>query len=134
MDTIIKLETAILAKEKGFREKCSHYFILDYNNFKSNGVPKKHYTESENFLQLVVISEKQPHLASAPSKCALQKWLREVHDIEIFSKSEYRNGTKVGFYYGITSTYSTYSKPIYNSYEEALEQGLIEGLKLINKV
>lgn len=50
-------------------------------------------------------------------------------DIEIFSKSEYKNLLRVGYYFGTNKIH--YSESIYKSYEGALEAGLQEGLKLI---
>ena len=73
--------------------------------------------------------------------CLLQKWLREVHKINVESNylpniQKYRclfvpmtkkipNKIK----YSLRSKY--YGNIDYNTYEEALEAGLLEGLKLI---
>ena len=62
--------------------------------------------------------------------CELQKWLRKVHDNEVFAKSEYKNLKKIGFYYGGNKV--QYSTPTFKTYEEALEKGLYQALKLIN--
>ncbi len=70
---------------------------------------------------------------SAPTQSLLQKWLREVHNIH------------VNVSYGLTFTfkingdlkgndyvdYSNIEEYWSRTYEEALEKGLIEGLKLI---
>tara|TARA_R110001606_G_C15106008_1_gene620321 strand:+ start:365 stop:712 length:348 start_codon:yes stop_codon:yes gene_type:complete len=69
------------------------------------------------------------NLIDAPTQSLLQKWLREIHDNEVFVKSEYKNLKKIGFYYGGTKVY--YSAPIFKTYELALEKGLQEALKLI---
>lgn len=68
-----------------------------------------------------------------PLQSRLQSWLRETHEIhvEIISK-KYK--TKVATCIPRTFKYiinGTYSLTVYNTYEEALEEGLLQGLKLI---
>lgn len=57
----------------------------------------------------------------------LQKWLREVHNIDVYCipcESDYKEGQ---WFNNIAS----HNPPFTGTYEEALELGLIEGLKLI---
>lgn len=72
----------------------------------------------------------------------LQKWLREVHDIQIEIISFYQDNIVFGYNYCMYKTQierieyelNELSKPIhcdYNIYEEALEEGLTQSLKLI---
>ncbi len=67
------------------------------------------------------------------SQSILQKWLREVYNIHISIQLADKNN----YYFSLRSTNNAellneYSKE-YFSFEEALEEGLLEGLKLIEK-
>ena len=141
-EQLISLETAKLAKEKGFNEKCVSYYVLNYSTFKATGEVKNFSTpieDNKNILQLQNLSIGRPHLALAPTQSLLQKWLREKHDIHfeikpIFDVNEIRpyhisiskNLSGKNFKYKIIGTRETY--------EEALEIGLQEALKLILKI
>lgn len=60
----------------------------------------------------------------------LQRWLREEHNIHIncmFSNREDING----YFYGIIESKESEDCKVYETYEEALEVGLQEALKLI---
>jgi len=123
-DQLITFETAKLAKKKGFNEACLECFIPKgtlYNNNREN----------------IKLTNKQLLISncSAPTQSLLQKWLREEHRIFIWVQPW------VGANYGICS--NDFYCQIYlrnslqgdtklkNTYEEALEKGLIEALKLI---
>ena len=59
----------------------------------------------------------------APTQSLLQKWLRETHNIFI--------SINVNYCYKIYNNDELYEESFYyNNYEEALEQGLQEALKL----
>ena len=130
-EQLINFETAKLAKEKGVK--------LDINGlYWEDGS----YDSGENAL----VYEEFQDVMSAPTQSLLQKWLREVHKINVESNylpnvekyrclfipmtlkkpSEYSTpGT------AFTSRFNYLGKEHYNTYEEALETGLQEGLKLI---
>ena len=73
--------------------------------------------------------------------CLLQKWLREVHNIEVevyrevdFADECYYNTYCVDVFnnkLSFQSKDSIFTERI-DTYEQALEQGLLEGLKLID--
>ena len=73
--------------------------------------------------------------------CDTQKWLRDVHDIVVEARAnsyfnKYKEIYQVNGYFNtiltISSTnYISKTSSIYDTYEEALEVGLIEALKLI---
>jgi|TARA_R110000765_G_scaffold89750_1_gene171057 hypothetical protein len=111
-EQLITFETAKLALQKNFKEEGDYYFNKD------NKLNKYRYFE---------FYEPEDDLL-APTQSLLQKWLREVHNIEVFVKSDYKNLVKIGFYYGGDLEYS---QPTYKTYEAALEKGLQEALKLI---
>jgi len=124
-DQLISFETAKLAKEKGFVNGS----ICDYRN---NHLSDIHILNNEitlhtnNFVQRFVYE--------APTQSLLQKWLREIHDIHMFLHP-YSDKTFACDIVDNTYKTSKYIRNIkslrYNTYEEALEQGLIEALKLI---
>ena len=62
--------------------------------------------------------------------CLIQKWLRDEKGTEVFAKSEYYNGKSLGFYYGGDLGYSS---PKYETYEQALEQGILNALKELER-
>lgn len=115
-DTLISFETAKLAKEKGFD-------INQLSKYTSNGKIADRVFDFDNYCE-------------APTQSLLQKWLRDVHQLlilidvdTIFSE----------FIYSIWKISSDEEFELvkedsnYNLiYEDALEQALIEALKLIN--
>lgn len=118
---IISLETAILAKEKGFQEEELHYYFNGelmqhpnrlYYNYNQDNPPLTQY--------------------SAPYQSFLQKWLREEHQlfIEIYMFDPARID-----YFSVriirNKRYDLNLQYPYESYEDALEAGLLEALKLI---
>jgi hypothetical protein len=138
----ITFETAILAKEKGF----------DVPIRQEGGV----YCTVTGLIDIAVTSNqidnwnasKFLEICSAPTQALLQKWLREVHNIEAAANVHFYNrGSKLGYYYSLDRFSSenihdghwydeeqfeaTGSKNSFETYEEALEKGLYEALKLI---
>ena len=118
-DSLIKYETAKLAKEKGFPQKGN----LAYN--KTGNLGKRY--KAINY--------------AASTQSLLQKWLREVHNIDVDSyliemisndrqlkqDLDQREYCYRMYKEGILQ----YSHGEENTYEGALETGLQEGLKLI---
>lgn len=117
VDKLISLETAKLAKEKGFDELCAHTYADD--NFVTNY-----------------------KWLSAPTQSLLQKWLREKYYIHIYvvpygdtvswilANIGYTN-RKTDEYRLISLIKDKYDKIKFKSYEEAVEIALQEALKLI---
>lgn len=119
-DQLISFETAKLAKEKGFNEATNAYYNL---NLQANILENKPIIvaamKHNNFKDLVAI----------PTQSLLQKWLREVRELNIEIRIVH-GGTWT--FYVLTDTYkSIYSNNNYINYEEALEVGLQEALKLL---
>jgi uncharacterized lipoprotein YajG len=111
-EQLITLETAKLAKEKDFN--CKQYLSLDNENPKnlnSNYNPARYQPWFYNITQSL-----------------LQKWLREKHDIEIYVRSSVDLYNKK---YWTTFLPNGCLENKNNTYEEALEIGLQEALKLI---
>lgn len=69
---------------------------------------------------------------STPTQSLLQKWLREVHKISI-KVDDFYTDSKLRFDFSVSELGSQDDNPqgAYESYEDALEAGLIEALKFI---
>ena len=113
-DKLVSLETAKLAKKKEFNEICQYYYeILD----KPISLQKMSCSNAEGY--------KQP---TAPTQSLLQKWLREKHNIHLIA---YKNINIDGYDWCYITTDGITNINSYKTYEEALEAGLQEALKLI---
>ncbi len=67
-----------------------------------------------------------------PTQSLLQRWLREVHNIQVYASSATINMLgKYRDYIFTVNGKSSDHRDGYDTYEEALEKGLQEGLKLI---
>ena len=120
----ITFETAKLAKEKGFREFTDDFYE-NKNKVIDSILARPNSYDNSNFRFI---------------KCTqslLQKWLRDVHNIECYIIPVF-----VGYDY---QTYSFFvekkdyhdeelSELDFKTYEEALEKGLQEALKLIPNI
>ena len=131
-EQLINFDTAKLAKEKGFNEECFyHYDTLGklHEPYSENGSS----TDTQFRVDLTDLLENfnRTNEISASNQSLLQKWLREEHNIEVYTRSTYKSFDK-------TKYYTTFVHPIGcldnydNTYEEALERGLQQALKLIN--
>ena len=124
-EQLISFETAKLAKDKGFK------FITTNNIYYNSG----------GYTNLLEFSEED---IPAPTQFLLQRWLREVHNIYVESYHDLTSdGTKIQFYTSwgflqqkdkngnrnVNGWYDEYND--WKTYEEALEKGLQEALKLI---
>jgi hypothetical protein len=150
-DELVSFELAKLAKDKGFNEYCENAFdVYKDKNISENikdetaieffdGFVKdlhgyKNYRGAdakENYLHRRDISDDLWLLR--PTQSLLQKWLRDVHDIHVsVSPMHLSRGwrqqaynMKKGHYKGASAGFH------YKTYEEALEIGLEQALKLI---
>lgn len=127
-EEFVTLETAKLLKEKGFKEDVFTFYEVDC--VEGDMILSETYDESENF------NEKNDCL-SAPTQSLAQKWLRETKNIHIciyncacgygYEISKADNGTHIA-----SSAYKgTNDGEKWDTYEETLEAGLQEALKLI---
>ena len=141
-ETLISFETAKLAKEKGFKEYYNRIYVLDEQK-ENDRIGKVHYRTETYFSNSNHLNKE---FVTAPTQSLLQKWLREKHNIIVNSipyedeipeceggerqtlwEDETIDCREIPWLRDITT--HTY----YHSYEEALENALVEGLKLINK-
>ena len=138
-EQVISFKTAKLAKEKGFNWECFGLYylkhpeeeinVLTYDKHPLGLNPHKYGFcdwNSDDFLFKDEIKR-----ISAPTQSLLQKWLRDKHNlhITIFSSSQ------ESWMFRITKPHQQLKDGIYGedfyTYEEALESGLQETLKLI---
>ena len=138
-DTRITFETAKLAKEKGFNER-EHYFykVKSENDIELYGCTKKQLVGFKGYTPIYhkvrdyhTNKEKlnaKLYRCSAPTQSLLAKWLREEHNIHLIA---YKNINIDGYYWCFITTDGITNINSYKTYEEALEAGLQEALKLI---
>ena len=145
-EELVTIETAKLAKEKGFDWECQ----CSYNT--NNSCEKielciagdfigRKYFNIEDVINYEDIDIKGNRYKSylAPSQSILQKWLREKHNIIISINPEcefyvYDNIVKNNFKYDIiihNNKKMINNDMEGNTYEEALEEGLKYALKSI---
>lgn len=138
-EQLVSFETAKLAKEKGFNIPTTQFY-------KSGKKP--YLTEVEGYMtdQFVVSNwnngngsyptRPEDVSCSAPTQSLLQKWLREVHNIHIIVISNSKNQYFVDYRFSDQridndSDLILLNGLVYKTYEQALEKGLQEALKLI---
>lgn len=128
-DTLITYETAKLAKEKDFQELCFYYY--DENKklrqpYLENGSSSdtEFKVELEDLLEN--FNNKYRITTSASTQSLLQKWLREVHNLHVWCIPNNEPTIAKGYLSFLNGKFILDS-----SYEEALEAGLLEALKLI---
>ena len=127
-EELVTLETAKVLKEKGFKEDVSVFYELvceegsyEYELFESY--------DAQNYNASV-------YSFSAPTQYIAQKWLRETKDLHIciyntasgysYEISKADNGTEV-----LCMPKGPNDGGKWDTYEEALEAGIQEALKLI---
>ena len=132
-EQLITFETAKLAKEKGFDIKVETFYMGDSeDNFLHNAGKKDNWNNYKCIFSESGLSDDY----SAPTQSFLQRWLREVHDTNItilLAGHDYHE-------YVIHAKNRNYIKKvknpitpenIKNNWEDTLEKGLQEALKLI---
>ena len=135
-DQIISYETAKLAKEKSFDIPTENVYVEDEHGYMY--LDQRDWYLSDHWEDQYLVMDK---VFPAPTQSLLQKWLREEHGVHISIEPDMLFGAddviKVVYNCRVYSSqtsgwinsrkYKQYSE----SYHEALEWGLIEGLNLI---
>jgi hypothetical protein len=115
-EELISLKTAQLAKEKGFDMKSGFGFCIENNKVEET---------------LYCYTEEEKHLYIArPTQGLLQRWLREVHNIDVLPSKpngHYSEDYILKIYVNNTLKFVGHSK----TYEDVFEIGLLKALKLI---
>lgn len=138
-EIVVNYETAKLAQEKKFDLTVRAYYNVPVNSNKEPWLEDQDDPDNYNdniFQQPRFVDSEigaEYTFTSAPTQALLQKWLREVHNIDFIIKPYYDSVN------GKTYTADPISPPLgfsrisrQKSYEDALEIGLQEALKLIN--
>ena len=130
-DELVTFETAKLAKDKGFNKiLCKFCFVKGHLLHKKLFVKNLH-REGQDFYV-------------APTQSLLQRWLREEHNISVdITTDAFTNDTDNTYVYQCVVWEGVIDKEIMlskvnlshefyeDTYEQALETGLFEALKLI---
>lgn len=132
-EQLISFETAKLTKEKGFDISVRSFFLS--KNLHEDVNTKGNY----NSYAWVTTwrNTSTDDTISAPTQSLLQKWLREKHNVHVsVDNNNHREKNKWCFGLhrlpvGVIVLCKRGDKT-FSSYEEALEVGLQEALKLIN--
>lgn len=125
-EQLINIETAKLAKEKGFDAPCAHgYNDLEEENSEYGLVRNWNHAYDNTSPKLT--NKELKRAFTAPTQSLLQKWLREKHNIHIAIGRDYEKGN-YSYEYFIDKNNQLFGL---SSYEEALEIGLQEALKRI---
>ena len=123
-EQIISFETALLAKEKGFDLEVRSAYIEDKLYLDKNA--KGDY----NNVEWVRTWRRSPidDTVSAPTQSLLQKWLRDEKDILIYVDPRSHH---IFQYHIIIDGNEIIGSERLNNWEQTLEKGLQEALKLI---
>jgi len=127
-DQLVLFDTAKLAKDKGFNVRCNNCFLR--GEAIVNGILNKTYGEPLD------------DILERPTQSLLQRWLREIHRVDVTVITEWKEGKR---FYRVGVSYVSEENKIeiwfsreedgriknYTSFENALEEGLQEGLKKI---
>lgn len=145
-EELVSFKTAKLAKTKGFKWKTKFYYRQPVVTKRGTNIKierdYKIFKKREKYSSFTEISYPNEEF-KAPSQSLLQKWLREVHKIDI-----YITGYGFGYYPQLNNVPPANQEGVkyidrrwnmppreenanFKNYEEALEKGLQEALKLI---
>lgn len=126
-DRIIKLDTAILAKEKGFDQQPFRAADNKYPAYYPE------YVDGTGIIGLYHALFNLEHvIAIAPTQTGLQSWLLKEHQIDVFAISvRFQGYSEIGYYTYSIKGISPVKNYRFETYEDALEEGLIQGLKEI---
>ncbi len=118
-EQLISFDTAKLAKEKGFE-------YMKANCYGDNMC----YQLPEGDLINALRGNTVTGYILAPTQSLLQRWLREVHNIILYV-APISSTTDINNIKWLWCIYTIDTSDRFNTYEEALEQGLINALKTI---
>ena len=132
-ESFVSFDTAKLLKEAGFDVPCRGVYVTDRTGYYEF----REYDNKQTTDDLCWnIEDGFQYEYLAPTQALAEKWLREVYNIAIYSL--YDDDMEQWFYVVDAFTKNPVidvfqSGSEYDSYEEALESGLQEAIKLIKK-
>ena len=122
----VSLEIAKLLKEKGFDDPC-------LSTIWKNG-DLRCYDVKQSSDNLTRIGNDYYEFL-CPTLYEAQKWLRLKHNIDIVVEPEIDENTdkKIGYCFDIYTDFPSVAySSVYGTYEEALNDGILESLKLLD--
>jgi len=141
-EQIIDLDTAKLAKEKGFMYSYFEYHNLEWWEPNLMWYGKYRYTDKYRLIGSMFTDTSQnieqyypDSFIQAPTQSLLQKWLREIHNIHVEVNVEYENATEEiwdDIYNVSIIRKGYYAEDTDDTYEKALEKGLLHSLRLLS--
>ncbi len=133
-EQFVSFDTAKLLKEAGFDIPCRGIYRTDrtgdyvFRKYEHKNTKDDLCWSSTDGFQYEYL---------APTQALAAKWLREVHKLHVFAKRTYEYALdKFSWGYYIQSSNYEYCKNFeigFDSYEQAIEKGLCEAIKLIKK-
>ena len=122
VEKLIEFETAKIAKTRGFNVVCENYFSEHLT-----GVQENNQCGFRNW------NKEYENSFSRPTQSLLQKWLREIHSLDVETEKYQHN--EDGRYYKGRVWGEEFENEGYvtgfDSYEDALEEGLLCALAAI---
>ena len=138
-EKIVSKKVAFLAMMKGFIEDCYYHYNLDSNLLLENSVYGKQIVATHHLLANTYDFHTErwgggnKNSIAAPTQSHLQKWLRDKHNIHITTYIWCPDG-KNRFDSDVISDLvedTKESNTEFMSYEESLEDALLEALNLL---
>jgi hypothetical protein len=122
-DILVEIDTALLAKEKGFYWPTPNYLEGSERHWVKmfKPLPNKYNLFKRDITEKV----------SWPTQSHLQKWLREGHNIHFWFMPVETRRAAYGKLSGAEIIKAVLNKDGPLDYEQALEKSLREGLKLL---
>lgn len=118
-EQLVSLEIARLLEEKGFCNGSAYY----YDNFKQ----ELHRNGNDS----IYINGLEEDYIEVPTQSLVQKWLRETKETIVLVDYNMVYSGKWNYEYCSGKCGFVASEGCYDTYEEALEEGLKEALNLI---
>lgn len=133
-ESYVSLDTAKLLKEAGFDVPCRGVYVTDRTGYYEFREYDNKQTKDDLCWNT---GDGFQYEYLAPTQALAARWLREVHKLHVFAKRIYEYALdKFSWGYYIQSSNYEYCKNFeigFDKYEQALEAGLQEAIKLIKK-
>lgn len=136
-ETLINRKTAELARSKGFLLTCDSFYCENYEGLCMERDEFLWVESLENPIYDCNAEFDEGLRYYAPTQALLQKWLRENHQIYVSVRESWSFDNILEFVCTINGSFVSHDKldlPLnrFDSYESALEAGLLEALLTIN--
>lgn len=133
-EQFVSFDTAKLLKEAGFDVSCRGVYVTDRTGYYEFREYDNKQTKDDLCWNT---GDGFQYEYLAPTQALAARWLREVHKLHVFAKRIYEYALdKFSWGYYIQSSNYEYCKNFeigFDKYEQALEAGLQDAIKLIKK-